>query len=70
MTMSRTFATVAVAAVIASTAGFAPAVAAPPAVAVADTGSAAGSSEYARGLVELVVCLFKGELVGSRAPLC
>ncbi|BDT87646.1 hypothetical protein GV791_13740 [Nocardia cyriacigeorgica] len=45
-------------------------VAAPTATA-APTGSAdSGSATYARDFVQLIVCLFRGELVGSKAPLC
>ncbi|TQM33105.1 hypothetical protein [Nocardia bhagyanarayanae] len=46
----------------------APAPAAP--AAVADSGSASGSATYGREFVELIVCLLKGQFVGSKYPLC
>ncbi|TLG09800.1 hypothetical protein FEK35_14310 [Nocardia cyriacigeorgica] len=42
-----------------------------PAATAAPTGSAdSGSATYARDFVQLIVCFFRGELVGSKAPLC
>ncbi|WP_280483119.1 hypothetical protein [Nocardia cyriacigeorgica] len=42
-----------------------------PAATAAPTGSAdSGSATYAREFVQLIVCFFRGELVGSKAPLC
>lgn len=39
-------------------------------VAAAAPNPATGSAEVARSVVELIVCFFRGELVGSKAPLC
>ncbi|MET8777305.1 hypothetical protein AB0H49_04570 [Nocardia sp. NPDC050713] len=38
--------------------------------AVADSGSASGSATYGRDFVELIVCLLKGQFMGSKYPLC
>ncbi|MCP2314818.1 hypothetical protein APR12_000148 [Nocardia amikacinitolerans] len=46
----------------------APAPAAP--AAVADSGSASGSATYGRDFVEFIVCLLKGQFMGSKYPLC
>ncbi|MBF6210598.1 hypothetical protein IU433_02200 [Nocardia puris] len=39
-------------------------------VAAADPGPGTGSADAARSVVELIVCFFRGELVGSKYPLC
>ncbi|MFE9577807.1 hypothetical protein ACFYO1_15575 [Nocardia sp. NPDC006044] len=45
----------------------APAVAAPPVVAAAPE---SGSATYAREFAYFIVCLIKGQFVGSKFPLC
>jgi hypothetical protein len=46
----------------------APAFAAP--AAIADSGSASGSATYGHDFIELISCLLKGSVTGSKAPLC
>ncbi|WP_280236926.1 hypothetical protein [Nocardia cyriacigeorgica] len=66
MIVKRACAAVLVSTALATGAGFAA-----PAASAAPTGSAeSGSATYARDFVQLIVCLFRGELVGSKAPLC
>ncbi|MFB8275631.1 hypothetical protein [Nocardia colli] len=48
----------------------APAVAAPEALPVVAAAQDAGSATYAREFVYFVVCLIKGQFVGSKFPLC
>ncbi|MCP2289575.1 hypothetical protein ACFYT3_25705 [Nocardia amikacinitolerans] len=36
----------------------------------AGAGSASGSAAYGRDFVQLIVCLLKGQFMGSKYPLC
>jgi hypothetical protein len=38
--------------------------------AIADSGSASGSATYGHVFIELISCLLKGSVTGSKAPLC
>ncbi|WP_433654029.1 hypothetical protein ACQPW1_25540 [Nocardia sp. CA-128927] len=66
MRIERTVAAVVVSGALVLSAA-APAVAAPEAAPVAQD---SGSATYAREFVFLVVCLLKGQFVGSTFPLC
>lgn len=67
MRIERTLAAVVVSSALVLSAA-APAVAAP--TPVASTVQDSGSATYAREFVFLIVCLLKGQFVGSEFPLC
>lgn len=69
MRIERTLAAVVVSSALVLSAA-APAVAAPEPAPVASTVQDSGSATYAREFVFFIVCLLKGQFVGSKFPLC